>query len=180
MVPAHHQARIISFSTGLFKCFFPKYSVTRKERVKHKNSHYRFYSKEPLSSIDDWKKSLCQWPIHSRHAPSLKIKTLDGGNHKTQNHHQSVVNSISLCYVPDQFIVKSTKRHCTLHRRILKERTQWEGCSVEDYLKNTVQRIILLAKKDELELLQNYTINSNLELTRTKIDSSWISFTHLL
>ena len=36
------------------------------------------------------------------------------------------------------------------------------------------------AKKDELELLQNYTINSNLELTRTKIDSSWISFTHLL
>ena len=48
----------------------------------------------------------------------LELKTLDGGNHKTQNNHQSVVNSVcSLCYVTDLFIVKSlTKRHCILHR----------------------------------------------------------------
>ena len=38
---------------------------------------------------------------------------------------------------------------------------------------------MILAKKDELELLQNYTVNSTLKLTR-KVDSSWISFTHLL
>ena len=32
----------------------------------------------------------------------LELKTLDGGNHKTQNNHQLVVNSVcSLCYVTD-------------------------------------------------------------------------------
>ena len=48
----------------------------------------------------------------------LELKNLDGGNHKTQNNRQSVVNSVcSLCYVTDMFIVKSpTKRHCILHR----------------------------------------------------------------
>ena len=151
----------------VYSSFFPKYSVTRREWVKHKNSYYRFYSNEPLSSIDDWKRDL--FTHDSLHRS--KLTTLDGGNHKTQNHHRSVVNSISLCYVPNQFIVKSTKRHCTLHRRILKERAQWEGCG---------KKMQKDAKKDELELLQNYTINSNLELTRTKIGSSWISFTHLL
>ena len=53
-----------------------------------------------------------------------ELKTLDGRNPKTQNHHQSVVNSCSLiCYVPDQFIVQSTKS-LYLAPRILKERTQ--------------------------------------------------------
>ena len=49
----------------------------------------------------------------------LELKTLDGGNHKTQNNHQSVVNSVcSLCYVTDMFIVKSpTKRHCIYFQR---------------------------------------------------------------
>ena len=125
--------------------------------------------------------SLCQRPIHSRLAPSLRIKNF--GWREPQNAESpsvGIVNSCSLiCYVPDQFIVQSTKS-LYLAPRILKERTQWEGCSVEDYLKNSVQRIMLLAKMDELELLQNYTVNSNLELTRTKVDSSWISFTHLL
>ena len=64
-----------------------------------------------------------------------ELKTLDGGNPKTQNHHQSIVNSCSLiCYVPDQFIVQSTKS-LYLAPPILKERTQWEGCGVEYYLK---------------------------------------------
>ena len=118
----------------VYSNFFPKYSMTRKEKVKHKNSLYRFYSKEPLALTIEKRVYVKGLFTHdSLHRSELK--TLDGGNPKTQNHHQSVVDSCSLiCYVPDQFIVQSTKS-LYLAPRILKERTQWEGCGVEDYLR---------------------------------------------
>ena len=75
----------------VYSNFCPKYSMTRKEKVKHKNSLYRFYLKEPLSSIDDWEKGLCQRPIHSRLAPSLRIKNF--GWREPQNAESPSVGS---------------------------------------------------------------------------------------
>ena len=43
----------LAFQQMVYSNFFPKYSVTNKELVKHKNSQYQFYSRESLLSIDD-------------------------------------------------------------------------------------------------------------------------------
>ena len=181
MVPAHHRARITSFSTRWsIQVSFQNTAWLVESESRTKTAIIGFIQKSHYLALMIEKRVYVKDLFTHDSLHRSELKTLDGGNPKTQNHHQSVVNSCSLiCYVPDQFIVQSTKS-LYLAPRILKERTQWEGCGVEDYLKNTVQRIMLLAKKDELELLQNYTVNSNLELTRTKVDSSWISFTHLL
>ena len=87
----------------VYSNFFLKYSVTRSEsKSSTKTAIIGFIQKSHYLALMIEKRVL----VHSLHRSELK--TLDGGNHKTQNHHQSVVNSISLCYVPDQFIVKST------------------------------------------------------------------------
>ena len=75
----------------VYSNFFPKYSVTRKELVKHKNSQYRFYSRESLPSIDDWKKEFMSKTYSRKTRSTLRINNF--GWREPQNAESPSVGS---------------------------------------------------------------------------------------